>query len=126
MALRAMSKPGSVKTRMFLSMICLRAQRAGVSQALLAFLVGLPDEAAALLHAVERVGVGEGLGVAAEDDGHVAQVAVDADALLGGDHEVAGGRALLLGAVLGIGADVDDFLGIAELVDDRRARRAGR
>ena len=31
--LLAMSKPGSVKTRMFLSMICLRAQRGNCSQA---------------------------------------------------------------------------------------------
>ncbi len=94
---------------------------------LLAFFIGLPDQAAALGHAVERVGVGEGLGIAAENDGHVAQIAVDADAVFGGDHEVAGGRALLLGAVLGVGADVDDFLGIAEVVDaGRRARRADR
>ncbi len=78
---------------------------------LFAFLVGLPKEAAAFGHAVERVGVGEGLGVATENNGDVAQIAVHADALFGGDHEVAGGRALLLRAVLGIGADVDDFLG---------------
>ena len=91
---------------------------------LLAFLIGLPDQAAAFGHAVERVGVGEGLGVAAKNHGHVAQIAVDADAVFGGDHEVAGRRALLLRAVLGIGADVDDFLGIAELVlDGRRAHR---
>ena len=83
---------------------------------LLAFLIGLPDQAAAFGHAVERVGVSEGFGVAAENDGDVAQVAVDADAIFGGDHEVAGGRALFLRAVFGIGADVDDFLGIAELV----------
>ena len=43
---------------------------------LLALLLGLPDEAAALGHAVERVGVGERLRVAAEDDVDVAQVAV--------------------------------------------------
>ena len=61
--------------------------------------------------------MGEGLGIAAEHDSDVAQVAVDADALLGGDHEVAGRRALLFRTVLGIGADVDDFLGIAVLVD---------
>ena len=84
----------------------------------LAFLVGLPNERAAGLHAVERVGVGEGLGVATEDGGHMAEVAVDPDALLGGDHEVAGGRALFLRTVLGVGGDVDDFLGIAVLVHD--------
>ena len=83
----------------------------------LAFGVGLPDQSAAVLDAVERVGVGEGLGIAAEDDGDVAQIAVDADAVFGGDHEVAGGRALLFRAVLGVGADVDDFLGIAVVVD---------
>ena len=83
----------------------------------LAFGIRLPDQAAAFLHAVERIGVGEGLGIAAENDGHVAQIAVDANAVLGGDHEVAGGRALLLRAVLGIGADVNHFLGIAHVVD---------
>ena len=66
----------------------------------LAFGVRLPDEAAALLDAVERIGVGEGLRIAAEDDVDVAQIAVDANALLGGDHEVAGGRALLFRTVL--------------------------
>ena len=76
-----------------------------------------PRPGAALLHAVERIGVREGLGIAAEHDGHVAQIAVDANAVLGGDHEVAGRRALLLGAVLGVGADVNDFLGIAQVVD---------
>src|SRR5438874_794395 len=55
-----------------------------------AFLIGLPDQRAAGLDAVERVGVGEGLGIAAENGGDVAQIAVDADALRSGDHEVAG------------------------------------
>ena len=94
---------------------------------LLAFFVGFPQQAAALGHAVERVGVGEGFGVAAENDGDMAQVAVDTDAVFGGDHEVAGGRAFFLGTVFGIGADVDDFLGVAEVVDSgRRARREDR
>ena len=83
----------------------------------LAFSVRLPDQAAAFLDAVERIGVGEGLGIAAEDHGHVAQIAVDANAVLGGHHEVAGRRALLFRAVLGIGADVNDFLRIAVVVD---------
>ena len=78
--------------------------------------VRLPHQAAALLHAVERIGVGEGLGVAAEHNRHVAQIAVDADAVFCRHHKVAGGRALLFRTVLGIGADVNDFLGIAELV----------
>ena len=78
--------------------------------------VRLPDQAAAFLHAVERIGVREGLGVAAENHRDVAQIAVDANAILGRDHEVAGRRALLLRAVLGIGADVDHFLGIAQFV----------
>ena len=60
--------------------------------------------------------MGERLGIAAENDGHVAQIAVDANAILGRDHEVAGGRALLLRTVLGIGADVNHFLGIAKIV----------
>ena len=76
-----------------------------------------PRRGAALLDAVERIGVGERLGIAAEDDGHVAQIAVDANAILGGDHEVAGRRALLFRTVLRVGADVDDFLGIALVVD---------
>ena len=84
----------------------------------LAVHVRLPDQAAALLHAVERIGVRECLGIAAENDGDVAQIAIDANTLFGRDHEVAGRRALLLGAVLGIGADVDHFLGIAQFVDE--------
>ena len=60
------------------------------------FLIGLPDEAAAFGHAVERVRVGEGFGVATKNDSHVAQIAVHTDAVFGRDHEVAGGRALLL------------------------------
>ncbi len=92
-----------------------RPQRQVLPRAL-AFGVRLPDEASALLDAVERIGVGEGLGIAAENDGHVAQIAVDANAVLGGDHEVAGRRALLFRTVLGVGADVNDFLGIAEVV----------
>ena len=111
-----MSKPGSVKTRIFFSMICLRAQMGRLLPRVLAFHVRLPNQAAALLHAVERIGVREGLGIAAENDRHVAQIAVDANAVLGRDHEVAGRRALLLRTVLGIGADVNHFLGIAQVV----------
>ena len=48
----------------------------------------------------------------------MAKVAVDADAVFGGNHEVAGGGALLFRTVLGVGADVDDFLGIALVVDE--------
>jgi len=69
---------------------------------LLAFFVGFPDQCAAWGHAVERVAVGEGLRIATENDGDVAQIAVDANAVFGGDHEVTGGRALLLRAVLGL------------------------
>jgi len=83
---------------------------------LLALLIGLPYQRAALGHAVERVGVGEGFGVTTQNHSHVAQIAVDADAVFGRDHEIGGGRALFLGAVLGIGADVDDFFGIAQRV----------
>ena len=85
---------------------------------LFAFLVRLPHQRAALLHSVERVGMRERLGVAAEDHVGVTQVAVHPDALRCGDHEVGGRRALLLGSVLGIRADVDDFLRVAEFVHD--------
>ena len=54
-ASRAILKPGSVKTRIFLSMICLRAQSGSRSHAALAFFVRLPHEASAFGHAVERV-----------------------------------------------------------------------
>ena len=62
--------------------------------------------------------MGERLGIAAEHDVDVAQVAVDANAFGGGNHEVGRRRALLLGSVFRVGADVDDLLGFAELVDD--------
>ncbi len=68
----------------------------------------------------------EGLGVAAEHDVHVVQVAVDPDALGRDDEEVVGGRALLLGAVLGVRADVEDLARPAQLVHARRARRGSR
>ncbi len=100
---------------LFLDDLLARPKRQILPRAL-AFAVRLPDQAAAFLHAVERIGVREGLGVAAENHGHVAQIAVDANALLGRDHKVAGRRAFLLRTVLGIGADVDDFLGIAQFV----------
>ena len=90
---------------------------------LFAGLVRLPHEAPAFGHPIEGVGVGEGLRVAAEDDIDVAEIAVDADAIGGGDHEVGRRRALLLRAVLRIGADVDDFLGVAEVVQDRKSTR---
>ena len=85
---------------------------------LLAFLVRLPHQAAALGHSVQRIGVREGLGVAAQHDVHVAQVAIHAHALGGGDHEVGSRRAFLFRSVFRIGADVNDFLGIAEFVHD--------
>ena len=84
----------------------------------LAFLVRLPHQASALGESVERIGVRERLRIATQHHGHVAQVAIDANALRRSHHEVGGGGSLLLGTVLGIGADVNDFLGIAQLVDD--------
>ena len=85
---------------------------------LFAFLVRLPHERSAFLHPVERVGMRERFGVAAEDHVGVAQVAVDPDALWRGDHEVGGRSALLLGSILGVRADVNDLLRVAEFVDD--------
>ncbi len=46
----------------------------------------------------------------------MAQVAVDADAIFGGDHKVAGGRTFLFRTIVGVRADVNDFFGIAKLV----------
>ena len=63
---------------------------------LLAFLVALPHKSSALLNAVQRIGVSECLGITAQNSGHVAQVAVDANTVLGRHHKVAGRRALLL------------------------------
>ena len=67
---------------------------------LLAFLFGLPNEAASLGHTVEGVGVRKSLGVAAEHDGHMPQIAVHPNALGRGDHEVGCRRAFLLRSVL--------------------------
>ena len=69
--------------------------------------------------------MGEGLGIAAEDDIDMAQIAVDANTVFSGDHEVAGGRALLFRTILGVGADVDDFLGVAEVIDEAIALKEG-
>ena len=87
-ALRAISKPGSVKTRIFLSMICLRAQSGSRSHACSPSSSDSQTRQPPSGHAVERVGVRERLGVAAEHDVDVAQVAVHADALGRRDHEV--------------------------------------
>ena len=46
------------------------------------------------------------------------QIAVHPDPFRRGHHEVGGRRSLLLGPVLGVRADVDDLLRVAELVDD--------
>ena len=55
-------------------------------------------------------------GIAAEHNRDVAQIAIHSNALGSGDHEVGSRRALFLGTVFRVGADVDDFLGIAPLV----------
>jgi len=44
----------------------------------------------------------ESLGVAAEHHGHVAQIAVDANAILGRHHKVAGRRAFFSDPYLGL------------------------
>ena len=62
--------------------------------------------------------MGECLRVATQHDGHVTKIAIDADSFRGRYQEVRGGSAFLLGAVLGIRADVNDFFGIAQLVDN--------
>ena len=67
--------------------------------------------------------MGERLRIAAENDIDVTKVAVDPDALRRDDEEIGRRRPLLLGAVLGIGADVDDFLRPTVLVDLCAARR---
>ena len=82
-----------------------RPQRQVLPRAL-AVRVRLPHQAAAFLNSVQRIGVRKRLGIAAEHHGHVAQIAVHANAILGRDHEVTGRRALLFRPVLGIGADV--------------------
>ena len=85
---------------------------------LLAFLLGFPHQAAALGHPVERIGVRERLGIAAQHHRHVTQIAVDADPLWRGDHEICGRRAFLFRPVFRVRADVDDFLRVAEFVDE--------
>ena len=62
--------------------------------------------------------MGESLGVTAEHDVHVAQIAIDPDPLGRNHQEVSRRGALFLGAVLGIGADVDDLSTAAVFVLD--------
>ena len=95
-ASRAILKPGSVKTRMFLSMISFRAHSGSRSHAASPSSSDSQTRRSALGHAVERVGVGKGLGIAAEDDVDVTEIAVDPNPFRGGDHEVRGRRPLLL------------------------------
>ena len=58
------------------------------------------------------------LWIAAEHDGDVAKVAVHANTLRCGNHEVSGRSTFLFRSVFRVRADVDDFLGIAKLVHD--------
>src|SRR5262249_22861153 len=85
---------------------------------LLAFLVRLPEQASALRHPVERVGVRKCLRIAAQDDVDVTEVAIDPDALRRRNHEVGGWRTLLLRSVFWVRADVNNLLRITELIDD--------
>ena len=117
-ALRAISNPGQREDAdLLVDDLLARPERQPLPR-LLAFFLRLPDQAAALGHAVERVGVGERLRIAAEHDVDVTQIAVHPDPFRRRDHEVRGRRALLLGPVLRVRADVDDLLRVAELVDD--------
>ncbi|MCG3162481.1 MAG: hypothetical protein JMDDDDMK_03736 [Acidobacteria bacterium] len=81
-----------------------------------ALLFGFPHQAAAFGHAVERVGMSEGFGIAAEHDIDVAQIAIHAHPRRRRNQEILSRRAFFLGAVFRISADVDDLFGIAEFV----------
>ena len=117
-ALRAISNPGKVNTRIFLSMICLRAHSGSRSQAC------SPSSSDSHTRLPPSDMPSSGLVcVNAFGSQHSTTLTWRRSqftriALGRGDHEVGGGGALLFRSVLGIGADVDDLLGIAELVDD--------
>ena len=95
--------------------------------------VRLPDEAAALLQAFQRIGVREGLGIAAEHHVDMIELAVHLDLRRGDREVVVGGCALLFRPVLRVGHDVQLFdeetIGVvrrillrnegAEIADDR-------
>src|SRR6266567_3906344 len=58
---------------------------------LLTFLLGLPHQATALGHSIQRVGMRECLRIAAEHDVDVAKVAIHANSFRRGDHKIGGG-----------------------------------
>ena len=86
--------------------------------------VRLPDERSAAFQPGQRVGVSEGLGITAEDDIHVIQLAVDPHRTRGRDEIVVGRRAFFLRAVFRVGIDEETFLAaflfehLTELADD--------
>ena len=116
MALRAISKPGKGVHANVLVDDLLARPHGQALPCLLAFLIRFPDEGAAFEDSVQRIGMRESFGIAAENYGYVAQIAIHSNALRSGDHEIGSRRALFFRSVFRVGADVDDFLRIAKFV----------
>ena len=110
-------KPGQREDANVLFDNLLARPRRQVLPCALAFGIRLPHQASAFLNAIERIGMRERLGVAAQHRRHVAQIAVHANTVFRRDHEVASRGALLLRSILRIGGDVNHFLRIAFVVD---------
>src|SRR3974377_1381266 len=83
-----------------------------------AFLLRFPDEASAFTDTVERIGVRKSLGIAAQYDTDVGQIAIHSDSFWRRHHKVGSWGALLLRTVFWVGANVDDFLGVAQFVNN--------
>ena len=109
-AFLAMSKPGRMYTRMLLSRTKCRQCSGMRRQAVSGRIAGFPDQAAAFLDALERVGMREGLRVATQHHVHVVEFAIDLDGV-GRDRQIViGGRAFLFRPVFGIGHNEELFL----------------
>src|SRR5215472_1286562 len=78
---------------------------------------GFPHQAATLGHAIERVGMCERLWITAKHDADMPKIAIDANPFGSCHHEIGSWGALFFGSIFGIGADVNDFLGVAEIID---------
>ena len=81
-----------------------------------AFLLRFPDEATAFTETVEWIRMRKRFWIATQHHIDMSQVAIHTDSFWRRHHEIGGWGTLLLRTIFGIGADMNDFLGITQLV----------